>query len=151
MKEQIFALTSFLFVLFSVGIVSAHETGQPHQEINFTKISNYQIPDVIGKLIGDAHVNIYDYDYVELGSIILFNGTVNETSNEFLENPTHFIYVKDAETLQNIFDADSFVKEFNRQRSLHNIRLEAVNFFDQIKLIVGTWITSIISLFISPE
>lgn len=119
-------------------------------KVNFTHIANYQVTDVIGKLIGDARVNIYDYENRVLGSIVIFNGTISETANSLLEKPTHRMLVKDAATLQRIFDADSFTKEFNRQRSLHNIRLEALDFLGQIKLAIGTLIVSIVSLFISP-
>lgn len=145
MKEIIFVAATLLAIF----LLSNASLAEP--QINFTKIIKYKIPDQLGKLIGDARVNIYDYDYNELGSLVILNGTINQTGENLLGNATHKIFVKDADTLQKIFNADSFVKEFNRQRSLHNIDLQAVDFLDQIKLTIGTWIVAIISLFISPE
>ncbi len=145
MKKQIFLVALIFAILFSSQLAFAQT------KINFTNIKNYNLPDAIGKLIGDARVNIYDYENNALGSMAVLNGTINQTSDELLDSPTHKIFAQDARTLQNIFDAESFTKEFNRQRSLHNIRIEAIDFIDQIKLTIGTWIIAIISLFISPE
>lgn len=143
-------ISAFLFaLLFSVGIAVAQSNETTL--VDFTKIKNYQLPDLIGKLVGDARVNIYDYESNPLGSFVVLNGTLREGFNELIENPTHNIFAKDKETIQEIFDAPSFFKEFNRQRSLNNIRLEAISFIDQIKLTIGTWIIAITSLFIVPE
>lgn len=145
MKKIVLIATALVTLMFFSQTVFAQS------QINFTKMLHYEIPDELGKLIGDARVNIYDYEYNELGSIVLLNGTISETSEKFLEKPTHQIFVNDVDTLNKIFTADSFVKEFNRQRSLHNIRLEALDFIGQIKLAIGTWIVAMISLFIEPE
>ncbi len=145
MKNIVLIAAALVALTFSSQAVLAQSP------INFTRMLNYEVPDEIGKLIGDARVNVYDYARNELGSVVILNGTISETSGGLLESPTHQIFVKDAPTLQKIFDAPSFVKEFNRQRALHNIRLEALGFFDQVKLAVGTWIVAMISLFIAPE
>ena len=146
MRAQVFAATA---VFVTVAVFSQAASAQT--QLNFTNMLDYKIPQELGILIGDARVNIYDYDNGRLGSIVIYNGTINRTGADFLADPTHQIFVKDAATMQRILDADSFVKEFNRQRSLHNIRLEALDFVGQIKLAIGTWITAVISLFISPE
>jgi len=140
-----------LIAIAATCLAMSSQAAFAQSDINFTKMMNYDVPAEIGGLIGDARVNIYDYEDNRLGSVILFNASIGATSDQFLENPTHNVYVKDGSVLQKIFDADSPAKEFNRQRSLHNIRIEAVGLFDQIKLALATAAFSIISLFIAPE
>lgn len=137
-----FALASAaMFILFSASLASA--------QLNFTEIDGYVLPEGLQMMIGDARVNIYDYEYAELGSIVVSNGTVASTGQGLVDNPTHNIYVKDASVIQKIFDSGS-LKEFNLQRSVHAIRIEALDFPGQIKLAIGTVFASIASLFIAP-
>ncbi len=143
---------SLLSLVFVAALSSVSVLAQSNSTtVDFTRIQNVQIPGDVGSMIGDARVNIYDYEYRELGGIVIVNASVKETSSKFVENPTHKIYVKDASTLQSIFGAQSMLKEFNRQRSVHNIRIEALGFGDQIKLAIGTVVASVLSLFIPPE
>lgn len=128
--------------------VYAEGNGTSEESIVFVSIMDYSIPEEIGSMVGDARINIYDYDYNGLGSMIVENGKVVSGSNESLHGETHRFFVKNADTLQEVFDSDSFVKEFNRQRSLHNIRIEAIDFIDQLKLAIGTWVVSMMSFFI---
>lgn len=143
-------IPAFAFVFLSVLSVAAAQSDNS-STVDFTRIQSVQIPGDIGSMIGDARINIYDYEYRELGGLVVVNGTVREASGNFVEDPTHKIYVKDSGTLESIFSAQSMLKEFNRQRSVHNIRIEALNFGDQVKLAIGTVIASILSLFIPPE
>lgn len=144
MKLQFALLMS---ALFSVLVFSAAASAA----LNATKLMDYPVPEELGKLIGDARVNIYDYENRELGSIVILNGTIREVSDGFVEKPTHQIFVDSEATMQSILESDNFIKEFNRQRSLHNIRVEALDFMGQIKLAFGTMVASLVSLFISPE
>jgi hypothetical protein len=140
MNEKI--LASFLaFFFFSASLASA--------QLNFTKIDGYKSPEGIERLIGDARVDIYDYGFAGLGSIVISNGTVVSTSQSLTEKPTHKIYVRDAAVLQKIFASGS-LKEFNLQRSVHAIRIEALDFPGQVRLAIGTVIISLVSLFIAP-
>lgn len=142
--RRTFLVSMFIAVLFSSQAALA-------SPLNFTNIEDFSVPSEIGKMIGDARVNIYDYDNKPLGSMVIVNGTINQTTAAPIENPTHKIFVKDAATMQKIIDADSFLKEFNRQRSLQNISIQALGFFDQIKLAFATFLSSVASIFISPE
>lgn len=148
MRKAVSVLAAFSFLMFLSQATLAHEE---HTHVNFTEIADYKVPGFIGKMIGDARVDIYDYDNYVLGSMVVLNGTLNETSESLLENPTHKVFVKDAATLRGIFSADSPLKEFNRQRSLHNIDIQATDFFDQIKLVVSTIVASLLAVFIAPE
>lgn len=141
-------IAAVLVSVLSIAFLAAPSYAYP---VNFTAIPHYNLPSEVGKLIGDARVNIYDYSNNALGSIVLLNGTVNQTSDRLLTNPSYEIYVRDAATLQNIFTADSALKEFNRERSLHNIDIRALDFWGQMKLTFGTMLLSVSSLFISPQ
>ncbi|MBI4894127.1 MAG: hypothetical protein HY833_00080 [Candidatus Aenigmarchaeota archaeon] len=140
MREILLALflASFLFFIPSASA-----------QLNFTGIDGYRAPEGMEMLVGDARVNIYDYRFAELGSIVISNGTVVSTGQNLTGNPTHKIYVRDAAVLQKIFDSGS-VKEFNLQRSVHAIRIEALDFPGQLRLAIGTLLASIASLFIAP-
>lgn len=143
------AVLAVISAMLAAMFLSAAAFAQP--QLNFTKLQSYQLPDYVGKMIGDARVNIYDYDNNVLGSIVVLNGTVNSTGPGLLGNATHKIFVRDAATFQSIMDSDGFVKEFNRQRSLHNIDVQAVGLLDQMRLMFWTMLASVASVFIAPQ
>jgi hypothetical protein len=134
-----------LFALFGFFLLAAQPATA---QVNFTSIEGAAAPEGFEKLIGDARINIYDYRFNELGSIAIANGTVKGTGTKFVENPTHKVYVREADTLNRIFDGG--LKEFNLQRSVNNIRIEAQDFGGQMKLAIGTIVVSFVSLFLPP-
>lgn len=139
----------YLLAIFSVASLILSLIPAFATEVNFTKIQGYKSPDGLQEMIGDARINIYDYDYAELGSIVIVNGTVKSAGSKFVENPTHKVYVRDSKVVDDVFQGG--LKEFNLHRSVNSIRIEAQDFGGQIKLAIGTIVVSIISLFLPPK
>lgn len=151
MKAFVFMFALSFSVLALSSAALAHEDHVVEEEIDFSKIGEYHLPEIIGRTIGDARVNIYDYESHALGSMVIVNGSVVQGQKELLEDPTHNMFFRDIDTANDVFSADSFVKEFNRHRSLNNIRVEAFGLVDQIKLLIGTWVLAMVSIFVVPE
>lgn len=132
--------------LFLVGVVSAEENHPVCDFImNYTNFDGAVMPK--GIPFSNEVFNAYMEDETPVGSLTVEKKVITQAGCEIQDEYTYKVTIKDLETVEKIYGAQDGVTEYNNQRDLGNIDIEATTFGGSVKIAAVNTIARVFSWF----
>jgi len=135
-------LLTLLLIILSVSIVSAINETNIQELSEGQELCNYifertsiEIGTSVPKLIpySNERFNIYTTEQELVGHLIFEKGIVTSYNCEAIDNPTYNVTIKNKQTVNNIMDSESPIKELNRKLNNKEINLVGTTYSKKIK------------------